>query len=405
MPADALVGLQWGSEGKGKIAAYLSSEYNAMVRSGGPQAGHTFYHGSSKYINRQIPCGVIDPECMLFITAGGIVNLDVLVEEIRRYQLYPDRLMIDPMCMVATEHHITQEKMRRLDARISSTTEGVGAAQCDKIWRTGRVFKWYAKKDPELCFYCNDVADSLIHLSSEGSILLEGTQGYGLCLNHGSYPYCTSRDILASSLLSDAGLPPNCHRQTIGVVRTYPIRVGGNSGPAGSSREITWRDVAARSGYSELIEYTTITGKVRRVFEQDYEVLGRGIRLNGVSMLAVMFIDYINCQDRGVREFENLSDQSKSYIHSIEDRYGVFVGLIGTGPGELDIIDRRSDPPERPLLSPIDHGLSDNFMSAPWDSGEIERFIDRKMDWPRQILTWNTRLIEEKNEDRLLEAS
>src|SRR3989338_3425237 len=134
---DVLVGLQWGSEGKGKIAAYLAPECRAMVRSGGPQAGHTFYRNETKYINRQLPCGVFS-DCFLFIAPAGEVNLDVLQEEITRYNLTPERLMIDKQVMVITPQHIKQEQISSLKRRIASTCEGVGAAQADKIWRTGR---------------------------------------------------------------------------------------------------------------------------------------------------------------------------------------------------------------------------------------------------------------------------
>ena len=91
---DVLVGMQWGSEGKGKIAAYLSKEYDALVRSGGPQAGHTFYHGADKFINRQIPCGVFS-DCRLYIACAGMINISVLEEEINRYRLSSERLRID----------------------------------------------------------------------------------------------------------------------------------------------------------------------------------------------------------------------------------------------------------------------------------------------------------------------
>ena len=132
---DILVGLQWGSEGKGKIAAYLYSNYKAMVRSGGPQAGHTFYHGKTKFVNRQVPCGVFNKSCFLYISPAAIVNIDVLKEEIKRYNLAPQRLMIDRQAIVISQNHIRNEKDASLQERLASTQEGVGAAQADKIWR------------------------------------------------------------------------------------------------------------------------------------------------------------------------------------------------------------------------------------------------------------------------------
>lgn len=392
---DAVVGLQWGSEGKGKVVKYIASEYNAMIRSGGPQAGHTFYDHDIKYVNRLIPCGVLD-NCLSFISAGGIINLEVLVDEIQRYQLYPDRLMIDSNAMVVTEEHIDQERMKSLTKRIGSTGEGVGAAQADKIWRTGKVFDFYAHENPELYFYCGRVADSVIKILETGApILLEGTQGFGLCLNHGSYPYCTSRDVLTSSLLSDAGIPPKFHDETIGVLRTYPIRVGGNSGPAGKSDEITWEEITSRSRSPKLIqEYTTVTGRLRRVFEQDFETLDRAISLNGVTQLALMFIDYINYIDYGKRSFEKLSKISKSYVLKLEDMFDIPVTLIGTGPKAEHIIDRRPALKRKyKRLSSYENnfGFKSNFNGYSWSSGYIERFLERKLGWSCNILTWNNK--------------
>ncbi len=183
---DCLVGLQLGSEAKGKLSAYLAPEYNAMVRSGGPQAGHTFFNEGVKYINRQIPCGVINLDCLLYLSANSLVNLDVLGNEIRRYNLYPDRLMLDNHAMVITDKHIDREQKSSLENRLASTIEGVGAAQSEKIWREGYLFDHYANEDPELYFFSNDPVTTINEqIQKKHPVLLEGTQGFGLSLNHG----------------------------------------------------------------------------------------------------------------------------------------------------------------------------------------------------------------------------
>ena len=337
---DVLVGLQWGSEAKGKIVAHLASEYKAMIRSGGPQAGHTFYYEGRKYVNRQIPCGVFS-DCSLYVAPAGIVNLEVLEDEIMRYDLIPERLMIDRNVMVITKEHVKSEQESSLKERLASTCEGVGAAYVDKVWRKGVLFGNFVKGS-WLERYCGDVVEAIhSHLNNGETILIEGTQGFGLCLNYGGDPFVTSRDVTSSALLNDAGVSPKDHRRTIGVLRTYPIRVGGNSGPTNSS-EISWEEIERRSGSSRRIrEYTTVTGRLRRVFEQDYETLERAIMVNKPDELAVMFLDYINTDDFGKEVFEDLSSQSKDYVFELEERLKVPIKLIGTGPEERHIIDRR----------------------------------------------------------------
>ena len=382
---DCVVGLQWGSEGKGKVVAYLTDEYNAMVRSGGPQAGHTFYHNGIKYVNRQVPCGVINPDCKLYLSANSLINLEIFAPELSRFSIYPDRLMIDTHAMVVSDEHVQMEKKASLKEKLASTLEGVGAAQSEKIWRRAKLFDSYAVEDPELYFFCNDTVQAINEQIENGHpVLLEGTQGFGLCLNFGSYPFVTSRDVTSSALLSDAGISPAHHNQTIGVMRTYPIRVGGNSGPA-SSDEISWEEITRRSrSPNPILEYTTVTGRVRRVFEQSYDVVGRAIIVNKPDQIALMFLDYINYDDFGKTEFDQLSSESKQYIDSLEERLGVPITLIGTGHKEKHMIDRRTEDQranfvQEPWLTDL---FPPNAYGFSWDSGFIERFIDRKMTSP-----------------------
>ena len=337
---DVLIGLQWGSEGKGKISAYLAKEYSAIARSGGPQAGHTFYHDKIKYINRSIPCGVFT-DCSLYIAPSGIINIDVLNDEIERYKLTPDRLMIDNNAMVLTRKHIEAEQKSSLRKRLGYTCEGVGAAQADKIWRKGILFREYVSGS-NLEKYCEDTVQAIHnHIVHGDKILIEGTQGFGLSINHGAYPYVTSRDITVSALLNEIGVSPKEYHKTIGVFRTYPIRVGGNSGPTKSS-ELSWNIISQRSLSSKPIyEYTTVTGRLRRIFEQDYEMLERAVMVNKPDELALMFIDYLDSKDFGKNVFEELSNKSKEYILALEERLKLPVTLIWTGPEENHMIDRR----------------------------------------------------------------
>lgn len=340
MVVDVVVGLQWGSEFKGKVVSWLADEYNAVIREGGPQAGHTFIHPytQEKYVNRVIPCGVVNPYCKLYIAAGGMINLDVFNKEKNEFNVYPNSLMIDPHTMVVTDEHIKQEMESSLYKRLASTREGVGAARVDKLWRTAKLFKDYAKENLELyCFMGGTVEGINEQLDLDHNILFEGTQGMGLDLNLGFYPYVTSTAVNPSALLGGAGIAPNFHGKTIGAMRTYPIRVGGPSGPTGS-KELTWKEISRRCG-RDVLEHTSVTHRVRRVFEQDYDWLEESIRSARPSEIALSFIDYINGDDFGKTNYKDLSKKSKKYIDDLEKRLNIPITLVGTGPATM--IDRR----------------------------------------------------------------
>ena len=187
-------------------------------------------------------------------------------------------------------------------------------------------------------------------------------------------------------------------------MRTYPIRVGGNSGPAGTSAEITWEIIQKRSGIRErFAEYTTVTGRMRRVFEQDWEVLKRAVKINGIDQIALMFIDYINAEDFGCEYLADLSCQSRAYIDKVEDELNTPVTLIGTGPLKHHMIDVRDGQQRTPISLQYEdrtkYGFKSNFMGYSWDVGYLEYFIDRKMDWKRRIFVFN-----HLEEDKLYEA-
>ncbi len=188
--------------------------------------------------------------------------------------------------------------------------------------------------------------------------------------------------------MSDAGIAPKCHRQTIGVMRSYPIRVAGNSGPVGSkdfSDEISWKKIAKRSGSPyELSERTSVTGNIRRVFEQDYGLLHEAIANNRPDQIALTGLDYINYADKGKSEFELLSQKSKRYVYGLEEELGFPITLISTGPEEKHIIDRREwwQRAEFSLEPCPEDRFVQNIYGFPWDSGYVENFIDRKMALP-----------------------
>lgn len=337
---DILVGLQLGSEGKGAVVSRIAHNYRGSVRVGAPNAGHSIEYRGQIYKMRTIPCAWINPHCQLFIGAGGMIDPQLLMHEI---QLIPEpvagRLMVDVNTTIVTHADADKEREAKMYEGIGSTTEGVGEAQARKVLRRSSQSP-IALNLVELQAFLVNVGQKLHEMVERNEpILIEGTQGFGLSLNHGYYPYVTSRDVLAASMLSDSGLPPHCVRDVIGVMRTYPIRVHGNSGPMGA-RELTWANVAERSGYGAALEpeRTTVTKRVRRVSELNWDMLQAAVRANGCTKLAVTFLDYIDHHDRGVNTWVALSDKSKAFLNEVEHRLGVPVFWASTGPNVADTI-------------------------------------------------------------------
>ena len=175
-----------------------------------------------------------------------------------------------------------------------------------------------------------------------GNVVVEGTQGFGLSLYHArEWPYRTSRDTTAHSFLGEVGLGVRDF-DVILTVRTFPIRVGGRSGPL--EHEITWQDVQNQSGYPYLVEeYTTTTKRLRRVGRFDWGVVEEAVAANAPSQIALHGVDYIDFNNKAVERYEDLSHSARAFVEEIESRTQVPVNLIGTGPTNQEIIDRRAN--------------------------------------------------------------
>jgi adenylosuccinate synthase len=337
---DVLIGGQYGSEGKGVIAGYLAKEYDIAVRVGAPNAGHTMKYQDQTWKFQQIPvASIMNPKVIVCIGAAGLINLAVLRREMDWIPGIEGRLLIDRNAGILEPKHREQEEQESMFKGIGSTMEGVGAALRHKIKRDKTFLT--AKDVPELKSYITDVAAYLNSRPAGVRIMIEGTQGFDLSLNHGPYPYCTGRDVLASSLLSDVGISPRMCDEIIMVVRTYPIRVAGNSGPM--SNELSWEEVTRRSGYpAPLIERTTVTKRVRRVGAFDLSQVRRACQLNRPTQIVLTFADYITHRDARVHTWEDLSDETRAFVGNIEEATGVPVTLIKTGIEYDAIVDRRN---------------------------------------------------------------
>lgn len=293
-----VVGGQFGSEAKGHVAAQLASRYDAdlAIRTGGPNAGHTVYgdcdcrgRGASSCDERQVhklrqlpTAAVSNPRTTLAIAAGGLVDPDLLFEEMRSTDT--GRVLVDRAVTILRQKHRHAEE-NDPDMQWGSTKEGIGAARADRIHRTASTA---ASFWPEVVPRRNDTGELVQSDVAEvarntlgwgGTVLIEAAQGYGLGLHTSYYPKTTSADCRAIDALADIGISPWCDEVRFAqlevwvVVRPYPIRVAGESGPL--KGETSWEDLGLEQ------ERTTVTNKVRRVGGWDEQLVRDAIRANG----------------------------------------------------------------------------------------------------------------------------
>lgn len=346
---DVIVSGQYGSEGKGHICAHLAGEYGVLVRVGGPNAGHNV--AFPKYNYRQLPSGTqSNKSAKILIAAGSTIWPEQILKEIADCGLTPDRLVIDEQAMVIEDWDRSFESQDGGLGTIGSTKQGAGAALARKILNRGkqpllgdpvRLAKDYSALLP----FVKSVQGELENAYSAGRrVMIEGTQGTGLSLHHGIYPNVTARETTASGCLADAGVAAARVRKVVMVVRRYPIRVGGESGPMGI--EIDFETVSERSGIPVKEIRETEVGSVsrnqRRIAEFDWEQLRRSAVINGSTDIALSFSDYISIDNRQARRFEQLTDETRAFIAEMERVANVPVSLISTRFERFGLIDRRN---------------------------------------------------------------
>jgi len=341
---DVLIGGQYGSEGKGQVSAYLASEYEYLVRVGGPNAGHKVFAEPEAHTFHHLPSGTMKSEAKLILGPGAVIWPEGLQEEIARYSVTHDRLSIDPQAMIieASDRDIENEALRR---EIGSTAQGVGLATSRKILRAeAKPSVRLARDVREFHPYIRPTRELLEKAFAERrKVFIEGTQGTELSIHHGAYPYVTSRDTSVSGCLAEVGVSPSRVRKVILVCRTYPIRVGGKSGAL--QQEINWEAVSERSGVPlddlHKTEKTTTTKRERRVGEFEWTTLRKSASLNTPTDIALTFVDYINIKNREARRFEQLTIPTIHFIEEVERVGGAPVSLISTRFHHRSIIDRR----------------------------------------------------------------
>ena len=411
--ADLIVGLQWGDEGKGKIVDLLAKKYDYVVRyQGGHNAGHTIVVDGKKIALHLIPSGVLNEKAINIIGNGVVVYPPKILEEIDKFNSLRNKLFISSKAHLILSYHIqidqAKEKSRGKNA-IGTTGRGIGPSYSDKISRYGirvgelldtpkLLQKIMQRFDEDKEFFANykveipkenELKNELITykeklmpyiadttailweaMDKDKNILLEGAQGTLLDIDHGTYPFVTSSNTIASGACSGTGLCPKDIGKIIGIAKAYCTRVG--NGPFPTQDFTQDADKLAKQGH----EFGTTTGRKRRCGWFDGVAARYACRLNGCDELAIMKLDVLDgfekvkfCigyesddkqittmplnldtikpiykefdgwdNTKGIKEFDKLPKNAKEYLKFLEDFVGVRIGLISTSPNRSDTI-------------------------------------------------------------------
>ncbi len=333
--AVAVIGTQWGDEGKGKIVDYLVEKADVIVRyQGGPNAGHTVVVGEETYKLHHLPCGVISEGKISILGNGMVLDAVTLCSELEAMEekrSMQEHLFISDRAHLIMPYHKRMDELEedyRKGAKIGTTMRGVGPAYADKVTRMGLrcgdlldedTFKQklafilknkntilekiygvdgFSLEDFEAEFFpfarriVPFITDTTVMLEEEmekgSKILFEGAQGAMLDIDHGTYPYVTSSNPITGGICIGAGIAPHKIGQVVGVAKAYSTRVG--SGPFPTELLDETGDSIREKGN----EYGTTTGRPRRIGWLDGVALRHSCRLNGTTFLAVTLLDVLS---------------------------------------------------------------------------------------------------------------
>ena len=330
-----IIGTQWGDEGKGKIVDLLAADAHIVVRfQGGNNAGHTMVVDGQQFISHLVPSGILQGK-MCVIGNGLVVDPGVLLEEIdylaeKGVDTGADRLKISEKAHVIMPYHKAVDNARELmkgDKKIGTTGRGIGPCYEDKATRRGIRFvelldtdlfeervraimneknfylEHYLKAetvDPDAVIaeyrgyaerlrpYVENVSVTLDQAVKAGrQILFEGAQGTHLDIDHGTYPFVTSSNTVASNACSGAGIGPRHINGVTGIVKAYTTRVG-----AGPFPTELFDDIGDRI-QSKGAEFGATTGRRRRCGWLDTVIVRNAVRLNGLTGLAITKLDVL----------------------------------------------------------------------------------------------------------------
>ena len=332
MTAVAVVGSQWGDEGKGKITDFLSNEAAYTVRSnGGNNAGHTIEINGQDFKMRLIPSGIFASKEGAVIGNGVVINPEVLFSELKNLEekgIDTSKLKISNRAHIIMPYHIKQDEYQeeaKGDQKIGTTKNGIGPAYMDKASRIGIRVCDFLEKDtfaaklrvnleqknevftkiygkPALKFedifakyfeygqkmkkYVTDTS-VLVNdaLDNDEKVLFEGAQGIMLDIDEGTYPFVTSSNTISGGIASGIGVGANRLKTVIGVCKAYTTRVG--AGPFPTELLDETGDRIRETAH----EYGTVTGRPRRVGWFDSVALRHAKRVAGINGLSLNLLD------------------------------------------------------------------------------------------------------------------
>ena len=335
----AVIGSQWGDEGKGKIVDWLSSRADVVVRfQGGHNAGHTLVIAGVTYKLHLLPSGIVRKGKLSVIGNGVVVDPWALLKEIETIKaqgvdVTPDNLVLaDNATLILPVHPALDAAMESARGKkpIGTTRRGIGPAYEDKVGR--RAIRVCDLEDPallkekleNLMFYHNallkglgaetisadDIYKKLMEIAPEilryqgvawkilnaareqgKKILFEGAQGSMLDVDHGTYPFVTSSNIVAAQAATASGMRPDCVKYVLGITKAYTTRVGARPLPTEQDNEIG--ELLTQRGH----EYGTTTGRKRRCGWFDAVVVRQAVKLSGIHGIALTKLDVLDGLD------------------------------------------------------------------------------------------------------------
>jgi adenylosuccinate synthase len=328
----AVIGAQWGDEGKGKIVDMLSPRFSVVARyQGGHNAGHTVYVEGRKIVLHLIPSGILHPDVRCVIGNGVVVDPQAFFAELAELRQHGvevgDRLLISDKAHVILPYHRDLELLaeaRRGERRIGTTSRGIGPAYEDKIGRRGirigdltdtaaladsvrenvkarnrlvgdseldwrPVFEQLRADGAELQRWVGDVSLFLARVIAEGgSVLFEGAQGTLLDIDHGTYPFVTSSNSSVGGVCTGLGVGPRAIDRVLGIAKAYTTRVG--EGPLPTELSGAAAERLRETGR----EYGASTGRPRRCGWYDAVAVRYAVRINGLDALALTKLDVLD---------------------------------------------------------------------------------------------------------------
>ncbi len=335
MPVIAVIGAQWGDEGKGKIVDMLAEKAKVVIRfSGGDNAGHTVINPYGKFALQLVPCGIFNSETTCIIGNGVVINPAVLIAEIELLNqrgVDTSKLIISDRAHLIMPYHTLLDGLEdeaRGTKAIGTTRKGIGPAFSDKVARYGiragdlldkeaflerlrsildykntiltkvygvkplsldEIYKQYCQYSKRLGPLIKDTTIVIEEaLNQEGIILLEGAQGTLLDPDFGTYPFVTSSSPLAGESSVGAGIGPTEINRVLGIFKAYCSRVG--SGPMPTELDDEIGELIREIGH----EYGTITGRPRRCGWFDAVAAHHSTRVNGFTGAAISRLDILD---------------------------------------------------------------------------------------------------------------